>query len=400
MMTQVQSLVPHLGMDEKVTRSAAESLIQLFADEFALQFKTWNLSYNIVGPRFYQIKEMLCEQTNCLKKLSELTSVQIRNLGVRVPAVTEVLRISKIEPPKSDFVDEDYVINSLLKDHETILQNLMREQDKLLTQVKEYIVQDFILDVIKAHRKMAWTLRSHLEIIPASQQQWGQQYGQQQGWQQQQQWGQPSGQQGQWQQGYPQGQQGQYGQGMQSGQFGQQGQFPQEKSSSSFGQQGQQGQFGQQGQQWQPSQQGQFGQQPQGQQGQYGQQGMQSGQFGQQGQLPQEKSSFGQQGQQFPQGQSSFGQQGQQGQTGIGMGTTKGATSSSGVRPGERTQQGTQTSGVGASIGTSQQGVGVSAETQRPSSSATGTSGTQGSTAPIPTSGTTDVSKKEYPYTK
>jgi starvation-inducible DNA-binding protein len=222
-MTQVQNLVPKLGIDERVSKGAAESLVQLFADELNLQFKTWNLSYNIVGPRFSQMRELLCENTKCLKEITDNVSIQIRNLGHRVPMVTEVIRMSKIEQPKSDFVDEDYVLQTLLKDHETILQNLFKEQEKLLTQVKEYIVQDFILDVIKQHRKMAWLLRSHLEVIPPSQQQ--QQWGTQQ---QQQQWG---------QQQQPWGQERQYQQG-QFGQQGQQGQFPQQ---GQYGQQGQQG---------------------------------------------------------------------------------------------------------------------------------------------------------------
>lgn len=309
-----QNSIPNLGMDvEKSIKPAASCLLQLYSDQYALILKTFNFYYNVMGPRFSQIQCLLNTQLEKLECMTEATALQIRSVGFRVPTVSEILKFTKISTPTSDWVDEDNILTAVLKDHEHIVNFVTRDLERFCDTIKEFVIEDFLLDVVKCHRIMAWTVRSHLERLEghttARQLFSSSQPHERLGYFQQQ-------QRGGWDQG-GYGQQGGYGWGPQ-----QQGGWNQQQGGYGWGpQQGQygpqQGQYGQQ-QGWNPQQQGQWSQGQQGydpyggfgkqQQGQMGQQGVgqQGSQMGQQQDYGQSRG-IGSQGQYSqPQG---FGQQ-------------------------------------------------------------------------------------------
>jgi len=162
--TQTQSLIPNLGIDDKISKSAATSMIQIFSDQLALTLKTYTFGMNVIGPRFYQTHSCLCKQYEKLACLTECSATQIRQLGYRVPTLAEVMKNTHIAPQKADFVDEDSLMKCLLQDHEAFIVFLGREREKIAN-LPELVIEDFILDQLKAHRIMAWDLRAQLERL-------------------------------------------------------------------------------------------------------------------------------------------------------------------------------------------------------------------------------------------
>jgi starvation-inducible DNA-binding protein len=55
------------------------------------------------------------------------------------------------------------MISNLLKDHETIIRTLRRNADEADEQYHDMATNDFFLEAVQRHEKMAWMLRAHLE---------------------------------------------------------------------------------------------------------------------------------------------------------------------------------------------------------------------------------------------
>lgn len=60
--------------------------------------------------------------------------------------------------------DANTMIRNLLHVQELTIQNLMKDRVRVGEEIKDKVVEDFIFDTIRAHKKLAWKLRSHLEM--------------------------------------------------------------------------------------------------------------------------------------------------------------------------------------------------------------------------------------------
>ena len=54
------------------------------------------------------------------------------------------------------------MISNLLKDHETIIKTLRKNADEA-EELEDMATNDFFLQAVEKHEKMAWMLRAHLE---------------------------------------------------------------------------------------------------------------------------------------------------------------------------------------------------------------------------------------------
>ncbi|MDQ4016669.1 MAG: DNA starvation/stationary phase protection protein, partial [Thermoproteota archaeon] len=58
--------------------------------------------------------------------------------------------------------DAQTMISNLLKDHETIIKTLRKNADEA-EELEDMATNDFFLEAVQRHEKMAWMLRAHLE---------------------------------------------------------------------------------------------------------------------------------------------------------------------------------------------------------------------------------------------
>jgi starvation-inducible DNA-binding protein len=54
------------------------------------------------------------------------------------------------------------MISNLLKDHETIIKTLRKNADEA-EELEDRATNDFLIEAVQKHEKMAWMLRAHLE---------------------------------------------------------------------------------------------------------------------------------------------------------------------------------------------------------------------------------------------
>jgi starvation-inducible DNA-binding protein len=160
-MIQMQCCVPNIGIDQNGLKISLEGLLQSYADQFTLKAKLHNYKYNVNGPRFTQLSKFFELQCCAVATLLESTAEMIRGNGARVPSVQEALKVAKISEIKCDWIDEDTMLKELLQDQERFIQFLTSIRQKISA---DPVVEDFVLDLIKCYRKMAWKTRSHLEF--------------------------------------------------------------------------------------------------------------------------------------------------------------------------------------------------------------------------------------------
>lgn len=154
-------------------------LYNVLGDEFLLSAKLSNFAYNVAGPRYTELHALfkkeasfslsLSRRTNaplqyeCCIKNTHLISVQLREFGLRVPNVLEVVQLVRIEKPQEgQWPSENDMLKILLRDHEHIIQ-LLRNDIEIAEQNKERAVEDFLVDLLRSHKKMAYCVRSQLE---------------------------------------------------------------------------------------------------------------------------------------------------------------------------------------------------------------------------------------------
>lgn len=160
---QCQSITPNLGLDKQSCEVAGRILNNVMADQFVIGAKTLNYSFNVIGPRSYELHQVFECQAKEIMALGVKTGFQIRSLGHKVPTLTEKLKLVRIELPKEgDWPAEEQMVRILLDDHERFVQNCCRDLEAL-KQVKDKVTKDFLMDNIKCHRVMAHYLRDLLE---------------------------------------------------------------------------------------------------------------------------------------------------------------------------------------------------------------------------------------------
>ncbi|KAL6056993.1 hypothetical protein QOT17_015763 [Balamuthia mandrillaris] len=161
---ECQSIRPNIGMDERKCHECGDMLSKLIADEFVLFIKAINWRFNVMGKHKEMLKDLFKVQAETFRCNMELASKEMRNLGYRVPHVTEKLYLTRISPsPKDKWPDEITMIRILLEDSERVLLYLRRDAKRLDEELEVPDLAEFYAWILRVHKEMAKKLRAHLE---------------------------------------------------------------------------------------------------------------------------------------------------------------------------------------------------------------------------------------------
>jgi len=143
-----------------------ETLFKLLSDAqaslFVLFQKTWVYHWNVVGPDFSQLHELFGEQyTSMFGEIDRLTE-HMRYLNIKpVSTLTRVVEVSKISEASSS-ANANNMLNDLLQSNIEFC-TLMQEISEEAEQQKQYATANLVQDLMEAHGKNVWMLRSHLQ---------------------------------------------------------------------------------------------------------------------------------------------------------------------------------------------------------------------------------------------
>ena len=145
-----------------------EKLYKLLSDTqaslFVLFQKTWNYHWNITGPDFPQLHELLGGQYEAMFEEIDRISEHMRYLNIRpVSTMTRMVEVSTIDGPANgnQVIDARGMIEQLLADNQEIIQmfsDISEESEKQ----KSYATANLIQDLMEAHGVNVYKLRSYL----------------------------------------------------------------------------------------------------------------------------------------------------------------------------------------------------------------------------------------------
>lgn len=158
----VQSMLPmRNGMTEQNRKRVVDLLNQQVADHYMLVTKTKFYHWNVEGPEFHDIHELLDEHYAILSDIVDELAEQCLKLGGQAAGTLawfkEHTRLSEDEG--ESIPDTRSMMENLMNDHESILETLHEDIKTTDEKYDDAVTSNLLQDISAKHHKMAWMLR-------------------------------------------------------------------------------------------------------------------------------------------------------------------------------------------------------------------------------------------------
>jgi starvation-inducible DNA-binding protein len=152
---------PNIGLDGITRQSIIDILNVALSDEVVLTVKTRSLHWNIQGAAFFSLHTLFDAQYQELSKLADEIAERARMLGgYAFGSLQAYLDHTRLIEQPGEIPD----IMRLLADHEALIRHLREDAKKCMEEFEDLGTLDLLVSAIRIHEKMAWMLRSTVEI--------------------------------------------------------------------------------------------------------------------------------------------------------------------------------------------------------------------------------------------
>lgn len=162
----VKSMLPMKnGVSEKNRKAVIAVLHEELADHYVLVTKTRFYHWNVEGPEFHDLHELLGEHYEIIAEQIDLIAEQALQLGGQAPGTLAwFLAHARLKEDTGESIpDTRRMIQNLLDDHEAIMTNLHGEISTVEDENKDKVSSNFLQEISAQHHKMAWMLRMILQ---------------------------------------------------------------------------------------------------------------------------------------------------------------------------------------------------------------------------------------------
>lgn len=154
---------PNIGLDSDVRHSVVDILNNTLANEAVLSQKTRSAHWNVSGAGFLELHILFDSQYKQLNEISDEIAERARMLGgIAIGSLQEFINLARIEEQPGSVPK----IMNLLADHEAAIRWLREDARKCSEEHEDEGTFELLVSVMSLHEKMAWMLRSYLEIEP------------------------------------------------------------------------------------------------------------------------------------------------------------------------------------------------------------------------------------------
>ncbi|MGA0546499.1 Dps family protein [Brevundimonas sp. VNH65] len=151
----------HTGLNKAERTGVAAELAKVLADSHAVYQKTHGYHWNVRGPEFFTLHNLLEQQYRDIWEALDEIAERIRALGELAPqgasAFANLTSIKEGDPEQ----DAMAMLKELMKDHETLIATT-RAALKASEEDGDDVTVDLLTQRLAAHEKFAWMLRSTL----------------------------------------------------------------------------------------------------------------------------------------------------------------------------------------------------------------------------------------------
>ena len=139
------------------------ALLRVLADTVSISLKTLCFHWSVTGPFFTPLHKLFEEQYKELLQAADEIAEQIKaNNGVTPAGMVDMLKPTGIVENKDAALTWRAQLHALLKDHESIVKTLNNALE-VAAGHKDEPSADLIIDRVRAHEKIVWILKAHLE---------------------------------------------------------------------------------------------------------------------------------------------------------------------------------------------------------------------------------------------
>ena len=152
---------PNLGLDANSRSAIIELLNVALSDEILLATKTRSLHWNVRGITFFGLHALFDAQYQQLCRISDEMAERVRMLGgVASGSLRGYLDQARLVEQPEDPPD----VLRLLADHESVIRFLREDGKRCMDEYEDEGTRDLLISTMRAHEKMAWMLRSSIEM--------------------------------------------------------------------------------------------------------------------------------------------------------------------------------------------------------------------------------------------
>ena len=149
------------GLSSSDRKDVAQELTKVLADSYAVYLKTHGYHWNVRGPEFFTLHNLLEQQYRDMWEALDDIAERIRALGEFAPqgysTFANLTGIKDGDPEK----DAPDMLRELMRDHETLIAT-MRSALEVADDDGDDVTVDLLTQRLSAHEKFAWMLRSTL----------------------------------------------------------------------------------------------------------------------------------------------------------------------------------------------------------------------------------------------
>ncbi len=150
----------NIGLESWDVQKISDILQKHLATEIALNLKIRNYHWNVEGAMFRDLHLFFEELYNAGSQYADEVAERIRMLGVHTHAsMEEYVKMTIIPEEKSITLPAMDMLSNLLKDTETIIQEMRKDID-VVGEMGDQGTEDFLTGLIQKHEKDGWMIRS------------------------------------------------------------------------------------------------------------------------------------------------------------------------------------------------------------------------------------------------
>jgi starvation-inducible DNA-binding protein len=158
-----ESSMKSATLDQNICEDIAQTLAYILSDTYVLYTKTQNFHWNLIDPRFFSLHVLFEMQYQELAEALDDIAERIRMLGIKAPAsMQEFLEMTSLRESNDDLTGDE-MLEQLLQDHEDVANNI-RPNITQIQKLGDEGTADLLIHRLRKHEKIAWILRSHLQI--------------------------------------------------------------------------------------------------------------------------------------------------------------------------------------------------------------------------------------------
>lgn len=155
------AIQPNLGLEANNRKAIVALLNVVLSDEILLATKTRGLHWNARGTTFFELHAVFDAQFQELCSLSDEIAERVRILGgVVFGSLQGFLEHTRLDEQPGEIPDT----LRLLADHEAFIRLLREDAKRCADEYEDEGSRDLLVGTMRAHEKIAWMLRSALEV--------------------------------------------------------------------------------------------------------------------------------------------------------------------------------------------------------------------------------------------